>query len=72
MRSYFIAILCLIIFFACNNRDNNARNPTTLSEYFNYGDTGVQSAGIKMIPIKTPVGNFNVWTKRFGNNAGPI
>jgi proline iminopeptidase len=21
-----------------------------------------------MIPVKTPVGEFNVWTKRFGNN----
>jgi proline iminopeptidase len=40
----------------------------TLAEYFNYGDAGVQTAGVKMIPISTPVGNFKVWTKRFGNN----
>ena len=39
-----------------------------VAEYFNYGDSGVQSAGIKMIPITTPVGTFKVWTKRFGNN----
>ncbi|GAC1486232.1 MAG: proline iminopeptidase-family hydrolase [Flavisolibacter sp.] len=26
-------------------------------------------AGIKMIPIQTAVGNFQVWTKRFGNNS---
>ena len=39
-----------------------------LYEYFNYGDTGVQQAGIKMIPVKTPAGEFKVWTKRFGNN----
>jgi proline iminopeptidase len=39
-----------------------------LYEYFNYGDTGVQVAGIKMIPINTPVGEFKVWTKRFGSN----
>lgn len=39
-----------------------------VANYFNYGDTGVQAAGIKMIPIKTPVGEFKVWTKRFGNN----
>jgi proline iminopeptidase len=36
--------------------------------YFNYGDSSVQTAGVKMIPIKTPVGEFKVWTKRFGNN----
>ncbi len=39
-----------------------------VSEYFNYGDSGVQYAGIKMVPIKTSVGEFKVWTKRFGNN----
>lgn len=39
-----------------------------VSRYFNYGDTGVQMAGIKMIPVKTPSGEFKVWTKRFGNN----
>jgi proline iminopeptidase len=37
-------------------------------DYFNTGDTGLQVAGIKMIPIETPVGKFKVWTKRFGNN----
>ena len=26
------------------------------------------TGGIKMIPIKTPIGNFKVWTKRVGNN----
>jgi proline iminopeptidase len=25
-------------------------------------------AGIRMVPIQTPKGNFNVWIKRFGNN----
>jgi proline iminopeptidase len=40
-----------------------------LNEYFDYGDTGVQMAGIKMIPVKTPAGEFKVWTKRFGNNS---
>jgi len=39
-----------------------------VADYYNYGDTGVQSAGVKLIPISTPVGNFKVWTKRFGNN----
>ncbi|MBL7756073.1 MAG: proline iminopeptidase-family hydrolase [Chitinophagaceae bacterium] len=40
----------------------------SVAAYFNYGDTGVQAGGVRLIPIKTPVGNFNVWTKRFGNN----
>jgi proline iminopeptidase len=45
---------------------NNDMN--SLSQYFDYGESGVQCAGIKMIPIQTPVGEFKVWTKRFGNN----
>jgi proline iminopeptidase len=28
----------------------------------------VQDGGIEMVPITTPKGTFNVWTKRFGNN----
>ena len=40
----------------------------TVAKYFDYGDSAVQSAGVKMIPIQTPVGEFKVWTKRFGNN----
>lgn len=53
-----------MIFFSCKERSTSP----TVADYFNYGDTGVQSAGIKMIPIQTPVGEFKVWTKRFGNN----
>ena len=51
---------------AANNSPSGA--DIHLYEYFNYGDSGVQMAGIKMIPVKTPVGEFKVWTKRFGNN----
>lgn len=58
----FIAVS--VIFFSCKEKNKLP----TVAEYFNYGDTGVQSAGIKMIPIQTPVGEFKVWTKRFGNN----
>ncbi|HEX7844412.1 MAG TPA: proline iminopeptidase-family hydrolase [Chitinophagaceae bacterium] len=69
MRSLLIAPIIAVILFSCNsstspNKDGNQ----PVSAYFNYGDTGVQVAGIKMIPIKTPVGTFKVWTKRFGNN----
>lgn len=36
--------------------------------YFMPQDSGVQTAGIRMIPVQTPVGTFRVWTKRIGNN----
>ncbi|HMK26861.1 MAG TPA: proline iminopeptidase-family hydrolase [Chitinophagaceae bacterium] len=69
MRSIFIVILSSLIFFSCQQKaGNNSGGDMPVSKYFNYGDSGVQAAGIKMIPIKTPVGDFKVWTKRFGNN----
>jgi len=37
------------------------------AQYFNT-DTGLQTGGIKIIPIKTTKGSFKVWTKRIGNN----
>jgi proline iminopeptidase len=36
--------------------------------YFKNNETGIRTGGIRMIPIHTPKGIFNVWTKRFGNN----
>ncbi len=36
--------------------------------YFASKDAGVQTGGVRMIPIQTPKGTFNVWTKRVGNN----
>ena len=41
--------------------------PTTLRAYFSNRDA-VQTGGVRLIPIKTPKGEFKVWTKRFGNN----
>ncbi len=64
----FIVVISLFI-VSCENADKTSTgSSTTVAQYFNYGDSGVQSAGVKMIPIRTPVGDFKVWTKRFGNN----
>jgi proline iminopeptidase len=32
-------------------------------------EDSVRTAGIRMIPVQTPVGTFKVWTKQFGNNT---
>ncbi|GAB3823606.1 proline iminopeptidase-family hydrolase [Hymenobacter jeollabukensis] len=38
------------------------------ASYFS-GDTArVKTGGVQVIPIRTPKGTFNVWTKRFGHN----
>jgi len=39
----------------------------SLASYF-APDPGVDTAGVRMIPIQTPKGTFKVWTKRFGRN----
>lgn len=39
------------------------------SSYLDYtGRDDVLTGGVRVIPIKTPAGTFNVWTKRTGNN----
>lgn len=38
------------------------------SVYFEKTTDSIQNGGVKVIPITTPKGTFNVWTKRIGNN----
>lgn len=62
---------CVICFLGCTSgrqRSSDRGATVPVADYFNYGDTGVQTAGIRMVPVQTPVGNFRVWTKRFGNH----
>ena len=60
-------LLCFCISFFISCKDSNQPKQATPKEYFSYGDS-VESGGVRMIPIKTPVGDFKVWTKRFGSN----
>jgi len=57
-----LLFILLIQVFSCNQKQ------TTVSNYYAHKDSGLQVAGIKMIPITTPVGTFKVWTKTIGNN----
>lgn len=61
-----MVIAALAGLVAC--RSGNDANTVSVKDYFNYGDSGVQAAGVRMIPVQTSVGTFKVWTKRFGNN----
>ena len=61
MRILF-ALLSFVFIVSCQQKS------TTVEEYFANKDSGIQMAGIKMIPIKTEVGTFKVWTKSIGNN----
>ncbi len=62
-----LSIILASLFFLYSCKEAPAPQTTSLSEYFTYGDS-IESAGVRMIPIQTPVGEFKVWTKRFGKN----
>lgn len=68
MRKILFALLAVIIVSCQPPSTKKEGGDMPVSAYFNYGDSSVRLAGIKMIPISTPVGTFKVWTKRFGNN----
>jgi proline iminopeptidase len=53
---------------SCNTPSTPGNQRATVNNYFKPTDTGVQTGGVKMVPIQTPKGKFNVWTKTFGNN----
>jgi proline iminopeptidase len=65
MRHVLVAFAALAL--ACAG-PSKARSPEpTLRSYF-ASDAAVKAGGARMVPIKTPKGEFRVWTKRFGNN----
>ena len=61
---YILIFAFLLLTVSCK-RENESNE---LTNYFTYNIDEVEAAGVKMIPIKTSVGEFKVWTKRFGNN----
>jgi len=61
-------IIFLFTIFMTVSCKNDFRSPN-LFDYFTYNkENNIESAGVKIIPIKTPIGEFRVWTKQFGNN----
>ena len=70
MLRYLFCLLLINLMLACTHEEKKASSENIISvkDYFNYGDTGVRQAGVKLIPVQTPLGEFKVWTKRFGNN----
>ena len=49
---------------------SSCQSPNKSNSYLDYsGRSDKLSGGVKIIPINTPIGKFNVWTKRIGNNS---
>ena len=62
-------LLILIIASSCTNNKKENLADSENTRYFDYSNSDDQiTGGIKMIPIETPKGTFNVFTKRMGNN----
>lgn len=67
MKNTLLIIASALFLLACSN-DVPTRATAPSSYHDNTGRDDVLSGGVKMIPIETPQGTFNVWTKRTGNN----
>jgi proline iminopeptidase len=63
MLSVTVFSVLLMILSSCGPQQGSVAQ----AQYFST-DTGLQTGGIKIIPIKTTKGSFRVWTKRIGNN----
>lgn len=71
---YLLLLFGLIFIASCNNPNTinnniNSTNDVSVNKYHdNTGRDDVLTGGVKMIPIQTSAGEFQVWTKRIGNN----
>lgn len=61
MKKLFYIIATLLTLVSCKKEN-------TVNEYFQNASTEIQNGGVKQVTIKTPKGDFKVWTKRIGNN----
>jgi proline iminopeptidase len=65
LKNLLLYILPIFLFFGCKQNPENQIK----ENYLDFSKRDDQwTGGIKMIPIKTPKGEFKVWTKRIGNN----
>jgi proline iminopeptidase len=65
-RSYLLALSVLASFACGADVVQEGPAPDTYLDYSNRPDE--LSGGARLIPIETPSGTFNVWTKRIGNH----
>ncbi len=55
----------LLLLLSCNNAATEKKVTAVVNDSL---FKEVQTGGIQIIPIETPKGKFNIWTKRVGNN----
>ena len=62
MKNLFFLLFAIIV-LSCNNQSKQTEVSVNKDLY-----DEVQTGGVKVIPIKTAKGTFNIWTKSIGNN----
>jgi proline iminopeptidase len=62
--NYFVPFIVTLV-LGCKGTERDTGNP---ADYFASDTNKIQTGGVKMVPVKTPAGDYNVWTKRIGNN----
>ncbi len=69
MKAIFFFSLVACLFIASCSAPESNQTEAKSNDYLDYsGKSDKLSGGARMIPIETPSGTFNVWTKRVGNN----
>ena len=72
MKKLIILLTGCLALLSCSPQEaeSTENNETSVaSSYWDYTEKDDQfTGGVNMIPIETPKGTFNVWTKRMGNN----
>lgn len=59
-----LPLITMIAFLSCNDQNKTTTTAATTEDLYKE----IQTGGVKVIPIETPKGKFNVWTKSIGNN----
>jgi len=68
-NTIYLLIISTALLLSCSEKQQSATKTDCKSSYMDYSNSDDQlTGGIKMIPITTPKGTFNVYTKRVGNN----
>lgn len=65
MKTFATFFLVVLLSFFVSCQKSVSENS---SVYFEKSNDSIQNGGVKVIPITTSKGTFNVWTKRIGNN----
>ncbi|HZM86584.1 MAG TPA: proline iminopeptidase-family hydrolase [Blastocatellia bacterium] len=63
-----LVIMIAVTLIACERIYTEPSKPASSAYLDSSGRDDAPTGGVKLIPITTPKGTFNVWTKRVGNN----